>query len=100
MYTFWALVFALCVVALANFFLTVTILWKICIKMEVETFFSVLCLTKSMENIDVVPTANLLKLIGELDINKLIKSNGIISSFDESPVTFTSYGSDITLKVI
>ena len=53
-----------------------------------------------MENIDVVPTANLLKLIGELDINKLIKGNGIISSFDENPVTFTSYGSDITLKVI
>ena len=94
------MVFALCVVALANFFLTVTIVRKICIKLEVETFFSVLRLTKSMENIDVVPTANLLKLIGELDINKLIKGNGIISSFDGSPVTFTSYGSDITLKVI
>ena len=57
-------------------------------------------LTKSMENIDIVPTANLIKFFGELEMNKLIKGDGIISGFNESPVTFTSYGSDINLKVI
>ena len=53
-----------------------------------------------MENIEVVPTANLIKFFGELEMNKLIKGDGIISGFNESPVTFTSYGSDINLKVI
>ena len=57
-------------------------------------------LTKSMENIDIVPTANLIKFFGELYMNKLIRGDGIFSGFDKSSVTFTSYGSDITLKVI
>ncbi|KAK4009107.1 hypothetical protein OUZ56_014244 [Daphnia magna] len=86
-YAFWALVFALCVVALGNFFLTVTI-------------FSVLRVTKTMENIEVVPSANLIKFFGELEMNKLIKLDGKISGFNESPVTVNSQGSDLNLKVL
>nr|CAG4649744.1 EOG090X0F7H [Scapholeberis mucronata] len=86
-YTFWALVFALCVIAIANFFLTITV-------------FSVLRLTKSMENIEVVPAANLIKLFGEIEFNKLIKADGIISGFGESPITFTGFESDLNFKVL
>ena len=52
-----------------------------------------------MENIEVVPTANLIKFYGELEMNKLIKADGIISGFGESPITFTSLGSDLNFKV-
>nr|CAG4642101.1 EOG090X0F7H [Eurycercus lamellatus] len=85
-YAFWALVFALSVITLANFFLTITI-------------FSVLRLTKSMEGIEVVPSSNLLKFFGEFEMNKLIKADGLISGFNESPVTITSLGSDLNMKV-
>nr|CAG4643548.1 EOG090X0F7H [Ilyocryptus agilis] len=85
-YAFWALVFALCVIAVANFFLTITI-------------YSVLKLTKSMEAIEVVPSANLIKFFGSFEMNNLIKANGLISGFNESPATFTSRGSDLKLKV-
>lgn len=53
-----------------------------------------------MENIEVVPSANLLKFFGELEMNKLIKLDGKISGFNESPVTVNSQGSDLNLKVI
>lgn len=52
-----------------------------------------------MENIEVIPTANLIKFFGEIEMNKLIKADGIFSGFDENPVTFTGLGSDLSLKV-
>lgn len=98
--------FALCVVALANFFLTITVfrylfldMSLILLKIILKIIFSVLRLTKSMENIEVVPTANLIKFFGDFEMNKLIKADGIFSGFNESPVTFTGLGSDLNLKV-
>ena len=41
-------------------------------------------LTKSMENIDIAPTANLIKFFGELYMNKLIRGDGIFSGFDKA----------------
>lgn len=52
-----------------------------------------------MESIEVVPTANLIKFFGELEINKLIKANGMISGFGDTPVAFTALGSDLKLEV-
>lgn len=52
-----------------------------------------------MENIEVVPSANLIKFFGELEMNKLVKSDGKISGFSGSPVTLSSQGSDLNLKV-
>nr|CAG4642848.1 EOG090X0F7H [Evadne anonyx] len=85
-YCFWALVFAVSIIAIANFFLTVTI-------------FSVLSLTKSMKSIEVFPAANLIKFFGNFEMDNLIKSDGIISGFSESPIAITSRGSDINFKV-
>lgn len=85
-YCFWALVFAVSIIAIANFFLTITI-------------FSVLSLTKSMKSVEVLPAANLIKFFGNFEVDKLIKADGIISGFAESPILITSRGSDINLKV-
>nr|CAG4635111.1 EOG090X0F7H [Alona affinis] len=85
-YAFWALVFALSVIALCNFFLTITI-------------FSVLRLTKTMEAIEVVPGANLIKFFGEFEVNNVVKADGIVTGFNESPVSFTSHGADLNVKV-
>lgn len=52
-----------------------------------------------MEAIEVVPNANLIKFFGLFEMNKLIKADGIIHGFNESPVTLTSHASNITLKV-
>ena len=68
--------------------------------LQVYYSFSVLRMTKSMENIEVVPAANLIKLFGEIEFNKLIKANGIISGFGESPMTFSGLESDLNFKVI
>ena len=56
-------------------------------------------LTKTMEAIEVVPSANLIKFFGEFELNKLFKADGIISGFNQSPITVTSHNSNITLKV-
>ena len=56
-------------------------------------------LTKSMEAIEVLPAANLIKFFGELEMEKLIKPDGIINGFAETPVTFTTLGSDLKFKV-
>jgi hypothetical protein len=53
-----------------------------------------------MENIEVVPTANLIKFFGDLEMNKLMKADGMISGFKESPVTITSDGDDLNFKVM
>lgn len=108
-YTFWALVFALSVIALGNFFLTITIFRYISHGMlthlllcltSVSLISSVLRLTKTMEAIEVVPASNLIKFFGELDVNKVIKADGFISGFADSPVSFTSQGADLTVKVV
>lgn len=52
-----------------------------------------------MESIEVVPSANLVKFFGELEINKLLKADGMISGFGDTPVTLTSLGSDLKLEV-
>jgi len=52
-----------------------------------------------MESIEVVPTANLIKFFGDLEMNKLIKADGMLSGFKESPVAITSDGDDLNFKV-
>nr|CAG4638784.1 EOG090X0F7H [Cyclestheria hislopi] len=86
-YIFWALVFALCIIAICNLLLTITI-------------FSVLRLTKSMESIEIVPTSNLVKFFGEIEVDKVIKWDGEISGFAESPIEIDSFGSGLMLKVM
>nr|CAG4650543.1 EOG090X0F7H [Sida crystallina] len=86
-YCFWATVFALCLIAIANFFLTVTI-------------FSVLRLTKSMEHVEVLPAINSIKFFGETNFESIIKSDGKISGYSESPVEITGHGSGLTFKVL
>ena len=66
---------------------------------KIVTFYSVLHVTKSMETIEVVPTANLIKFFGELEMKKLVKADGMISGFKESPVTVTNVGDNVNLKV-
>ena len=53
-----------------------------------------------MENIEVVPTANLIKFFGDLEMNKLMKADGMFSGFKESPVTVTNVGDNLNFKVI
>ena len=52
-----------------------------------------------MESIEIVPTANLIKFFGKLEIHKLIKANGMISGFRDTPMTLTTLGSDLKLEV-
>ena len=52
-----------------------------------------------MEAIEVLPAANLIKFFGELEMEKLIKPDGIINGFAETPVSFTTLGSDLKFKV-
>nr|CAG4641262.1 EOG090X0F7H [Eulimnadia texana] len=85
-YTFWALVFALFVVALGNLFLTITI-------------YNVLRLTKSMESIEVVTPSNLMKFYGEISINRIVKGDGRISGFADRPIEISSIDSNIEMKV-
>ena len=52
-----------------------------------------------MKSVEVLPAANLIKFFGNFEVDKLIKADGIISGFAESPILITSRGSDINLKV-
>lgn len=52
-----------------------------------------------MEAIEVIPTANLIKFYGELKMEKLIKPDGIVNGFAETPITFTTLGSDLKFRV-
>ena len=64
-----------------------------------KCFGSVLRLTKTMESIEVVPGANLIKFFGDFEVNNVIKADGIVTGFNESPVSFTSHGADLAVKV-
>nr|CAG4648935.1 EOG090X0F7H [Polyphemus pediculus] len=52
-----------------------------------------------MESIEVLPGANLIKFFGDFEMDKVIKADGIISGFSQSPVQITSQGSDIHIQV-
>ena len=53
-----------------------------------------------MEAIEVLPGSNLIKFFGELEMDKLYKIDGIINGFAETPIEFTSFGSDLKFKVL
>jgi len=52
-----------------------------------------------MKSIEVIPASNLIKFFGTFETDNLVKSDGIISGFSESPIAITSRGSDINFKV-
>lgn len=52
-----------------------------------------------MKSVEVLPAANLIKFFGNFELDNIIKSDGIISGFSESPIVITSQGSDINLTV-
>nr|CAG4646628.1 EOG090X0F7H [Macrothrix elegans] len=52
-----------------------------------------------MESIEVVPSANLIKFFGEIEISRILKADGIISGFRESPLNIDTVASDIQIKV-
>ncbi|KAF4517819.1 hypothetical protein B566_EDAN008925 [Ephemera danica] len=86
-YAFWTLVLLLLLLAAGNLLLTFTVL-------------GVLRLGQGMESIEFVPEQSLIKFYGRTDLDEVIKRDGHLEGFRDSPVSITADNAEARITVL
>lgn len=87
-FAFWVIVSILLLLTIGNLILTMTII-------------GVLRITKGMENIEMIPQEQLLKLRGNIELDKILyKGNGNIESFEDEGMEILGDDAGVVMKVI
>ncbi|XP_018324889.1 beta-sarcoglycan [Agrilus planipennis] len=86
-FAFWTLVFLLCVLAMGNFILTLSIL-------------GVLRLGQGMQSLELVPDESTVKFFGDADLDQLYKRDGRLEGFKDSPIEISGDGGPVILTII
>lgn len=85
-YLFWTLIGLLCLLAWSNTVLTVVM-------------FRVLRIGRGMESMEIIPSANLVKFNGLIDLGRVYKPDGNIESFKYESIEISGYRSQISIDI-
>lgn len=86
-FAFWTLVGLLFILAMGNLILTMTIL-------------GVLRLGQGMQSLELVPKENVVKFFGTTDLDYLYKRDGLIESFEDTPLWIFSKAGSIIFNLL